>query len=344
MPPGDALGLTEQECRRYHKLARFVQHLELSGRGGSPEDVIEAIELFPKEVGRYLKVAGGDKAVVLWEALRRRGNATHEVLVEFGTLVGYTAIRFGIMCSRRRQEEAAPATGTGVVTVELDLCHACIARHAIDLSGLSGVVEVWVGHVRDVIPRLSEEFGGLSLGFLFMDQKSTAFHEDLQQLELMDVIGVGAHVIAGNCLKPGAPFYVWQVTQSSTYSTTIWTLPEFAQDEVEDWLVSSCYAAKPSGLPTPCAPRTREQLSLLAWETENVRTGGERSLHVDDWVAFSQYVRRCFKALGIEATMWSGLEYESVEGAPMSSAQLSAKYAAMQVAVDAALAAADDDD
>jgi len=163
-----------QECRRYHKLARFVQYLEGTGRGGSPEDIIEAIELFPKEVCRYLKVAGGDKAVLLWDALRRKHRAPHEVVVEFGTLVGYSALRFGSIC--RKTTCGQPETGSLVVTIELDLCHACIARHAINLAGLSDTVEVWVGQVRDVQPRIIEDFGELSLGFLFMDQKGTAFH------------------------------------------------------------------------------------------------------------------------------------------------------------------------
>merc|ERR1712070_606769 len=84
LPQCDALGLSEQECRRYLKLARFVQYLECTGRGGTPEDIIEAVEWFPKDVGKWLKVAGGDKAVVLWDNLKRRPNAAHEVCAEFG--------------------------------------------------------------------------------------------------------------------------------------------------------------------------------------------------------------------------------------------------------------------
>uniref|UniRef100_A0A7S4QMP1 RNA-editing substrate-binding complex 6 protein domain-containing protein n=2 Tax=Alexandrium monilatum TaxID=311494 RepID=A0A7S4QMP1_9DINO len=334
LPPCDALGLSEQECRRYMKLARFVQHLESGGHGGSPEDVIEAVERFPKTSGRWLKVAGGDKAVVLWDALRSRPNAAHEVAVEFGALVGYTTIRLGAVCARvvRHDPARARAGCTNVVSIELDVCHACVARHAVDLAGLSGSVEIWVGQVRDLIPRTLEDFGALSLCYLFMDQKGTAFHEDLQQLELLGVLGVEGQVLADNCLKPGAPFFVWRAATSLVLNTTIWAMPEFASEEIEDWMVVCRYTARPDGLPPECPPHVHRLLSQLVWETDNMRTGAERgALHVDDWVAFSQYVLRCFARLGVEARPWTGLP-EPPGGhpwdMPLDNARLAERYEA----------------
>mmetsp|Transcript_37281 Transcript_37281/g.69403 ORF Transcript_37281/g.69403 Transcript_37281/m.69403 type:complete len:549 (-) Transcript_37281:94-1740(-) len=308
LPLCDALGLSEQECRRYLKLARFVQYLECTGRGGSPEDIIEAVEWFPKDVGRWLKVAGGDKAVILWDNLRNKKKASHEVAVEFGALVGYTTVRLGAVCARSEREDPRRAQCTDVISVELDSCHACVARHSIDLAGLSCTAEVWVGQVRDLLPRFIEEFGMLSLGYIFMDQKGTAFHEDLLQLELMGAINVGGRVLADNCLKPGAPFFVWHVSKSGIYRTTIWTMSEFASEDIEDWMVVCEYAGMPEGHPTSCEPHIHGLLAQLAWETDNMRAGAERgALYVDDWVAFSQYVLRFFSLLGIEATPWQGL-------------------------------------
>merc|ERR1719491_2083418 len=152
LPPTDALGLSEQECRRYLKLARFVQYLECTGRGGPPEDIIEAVEWFPKDAGRWLKVAGGDKAVVLWDSLRSKKKAAHEVAVEFGALVGYTTVRLGAICAASEREDSRRANCTDVVTVELDSCHACVSRHSINLARLSRTVEVWIGQVRDLLP------------------------------------------------------------------------------------------------------------------------------------------------------------------------------------------------
>mmetsp|Transcript_111100 Transcript_111100/g.309399 ORF Transcript_111100/g.309399 Transcript_111100/m.309399 type:complete len:181 (-) Transcript_111100:115-657(-) len=139
-----------------------------------------------------------------------------------------------------------------------------------------------------------------------MDQRGTSFHEDLQQLELLHVLGVESRVLADNCLKPGAPFFVWHVTSSGIYNTMIWTVPEFASEEIEDWMVVCKYDGMPHGNRLHCSAGVQTLLSQLAWETDTMRAGAERgALHVDDWVAFSQYVLRCFARLGIEATPWT---------------------------------------
>lgn len=308
LPLYDVLGVSEQECRRYLKLARFVQYLECTGRGGSPQDIIEAVEWFPKDAGRWLKVAGGDKGVILWDNLKRKPNTAHEVVVEFGTLVGYTSIRLGAICVEAKSNPSASRRCADVVSVELDACHACVARHAIDLAGLSASVEVWIGQVRDLIPRILEEFGGLSLCYVFMDQKGTAFHDDLRHLEDLGITGVRSRVLADNCLKPGAPFFVWHVSNTNTFDTTIWSVSEFASEEIEDWMIVGEYIRAPSREEREYPDRVHDVLVQLAWETDNMRAGAERGgMHVDDWVAFSQYMRRYFAHLGIEAVPWIGI-------------------------------------
>lgn len=326
MPPYDVLGLSEQECRRYLKLARFVEYLDCWDCGHTPADVIAAVEQFPRDSGRWLKVAGGDKAVVLWDTLKRKPNRAHEVAVEFGALVGYTTVRLADVCSRAERSCPARARCVDVVSLELDACHACVARHSLDLAGLTGTAEVWIGQVHDLIPRLIDEFGCLALCFVFMDQKGTAFHEDLAQLENLGALGIGARVLADNCLKPGAPFFVWHVSKSRTYSTTIWSMPEFASEEIEDWMVVAECVAMPTGEGPSCSSSLREVLSQLAWETDYMRAKAERgAMHVDDWVAFSQYMLRYFALLGIEAVPWIGassVDEESRTDMPVDSASL----------------------
>lgn len=325
MPLHDSLGLSEQECRRYVRLARFVQHLDLMSCGGSPEDLLAAVEWTPQDVGGWLKVAGGDKAVVLWDQLQSRPKALHEVTVEFGTLVGYTAIRLGAICSATAPEQPQHAQCPHVVTVELDACHACVSRHAIDLAGLSQGVEVWIGQVRDLVPRLVEEFGSLSVGFLFMDHKSTAFHEDLQQAEVLGVLGVGSVVAANSCLKPGAPFLLWHVTVSSAYSAVIWSVRDFAAADMEDWLAVCQHVGCPPCRPSKHPPQVGKVLSQLTWEAEHLRAGAEAGeLQPEDWLAFSQYARSYLALLGIEARPWQGpLGPESHRrDAPLDSRQL----------------------
>jgi len=339
-PTDDVLGLTAQECHRYYKLGRFVQYLEMTERGGSPDSVIEAVEQFPNDLGRYLKVAGGDKAVAIWDAFLRRRPASHEIAVEFGTLVGYTAVRLG---AASRRDPPAGARGSRVVTMEVDVCHAAIARHVVDLAGLSGTVEVWTGQVRDLLPRLTEEFGCSSLGFVFMDQKGAAFHEDLTALEDAGMLGVAACVVAGNCLRSGASFFVWHVSNTSKYSASIWRIPEFVQDDVEDWLAVCEFQGPSSAQPGGYPPEVEACLSQLAWEadtTARAATAEDGSLHVDDFVAFSQYMSRYFEALGIEAVPWPGLiepPDELAQGMPLNNHQLLERYEEATRAAEAAL-------
>ena len=70
-----------------------------------------------------------------------------------------------------------------VITVEVDPVQGCIARHHIDLAGLSCFAELWTGQFRDILPRPVEEFGARSLGLAFLDYKGTIFHEDLATME-----------------------------------------------------------------------------------------------------------------------------------------------------------------
>lgn len=336
MPRLNVLGLSEQECRRYQKLARFVQYLELTQLGCSPKEVVDAIELFPKAVGRYLKVAGGDKAVALWEELRRRPLKAHEVLLEVGSLVGYSAIRFGAFCSHTWAEAPAHSTGTAVATLEVDACHAAIARHVINLAGLAGYVEVWSGQARDLLPRMVEEFGQASVGFVFLDHNCTAFHEDLRQLEGMDALAAGGVLVANRCL--GAPFYLWHALHSSAYETTVWSMLEFAQCDLEDWLVVCRGRGKtPKEAPT-CPPEIHKLLAQLAWETDNcMRSSTEGgNVHVDDRVAFAQYAIRFLAKVGIKGLQWPGpqLECFAPPDMPMDSKRLAERYAAFEAQVE----------
>ena len=57
--------------------------------------------------------------------------------------------------------------------------------------------------LQDTMPRVLEVIGATSTVFVFMDQRGTTFHEDLQQLELLLAMAPVAHVTADNTLKPG---------------------------------------------------------------------------------------------------------------------------------------------
>merc|ERR1712039_131529 len=128
-----------------------------------------------------------------------------------------------------------------------------------------------------------------------------------------EMLGVAACVIAGNCLRSGASFFLGHVSGTGKYNTTIWTMPEFVQDDVEDW--------------------------LGGWEYKGSSSSESGSLHVDDFVAFSQYMSHYFKALGIEATPWLGLMEPPggfLPGLPLDNQQLAKRYEEATLAAEAA--------
>merc|ERR1712014_176846 len=97
-------------------------------------------------------------------------------ILEFGTYVGYTCTRMALQLL---------AWGGKVVSMEMDPVNATIARNHIELAGLSGFVSVQLGHSDDALQIVLEKYGEGSVDIVFMDQRGTAFHEDLQTLERM---------------------------------------------------------------------------------------------------------------------------------------------------------------
>jgi len=240
----------------YRKLGMLVEHLETriqevqSAKRGMPvqisaEWVLKEIDKFSQGLGKWLKVAGDDKSEILRHTIISRPMTEHKTMVEFGAFVGYTS------CRLARQVEILYAKGYAdgsvlfddsrlqgaprITTMEIDPVHACIARHVTDISRLSHITEVWIGQVKDLIPRLGEEYGESSLNMVFMDQRGTTFHEDLSQLEQLNLMFPGCRLVADNTVKPGAPVYSWHCNWSKSYDTTFYSLHEFLESTIEDW-------------------------------------------------------------------------------------------------------------
>merc|ERR1719160_1847461 len=215
MPLGGALSAG------YRKLGMLVEHLEtriseMDAMGGrhrvSADWVLKEIDKFSQGLGKWLKVAGDDKSEILKHTLHCKQMTEFKTMVEFGAFVGYTAIRLG------RQVEIAYGKGYAdgsvlfedsrlqgaprITTMEIDPIHACICRHTIDIARLSHITEVWIGQVKDLIPRLGEEYGEMSINMVFMDQRGTTFHEDLSQMEELRLMYPNCRLVADNTVKP----------------------------------------------------------------------------------------------------------------------------------------------
>ena len=82
------------------------------------------------------------------------------------------------------------------------------------MAGLDQRVDVRIGHSKDLLPRRLRD-SDEKFAFVFMDQKGSRFHEDLQLLVDHDMLRDGAIVVADNVLKPGAPIFLYLLARAS---------------------------------------------------------------------------------------------------------------------------------
>jgi len=217
----------------------------------NPTNVLRAIERFVVVGQRWLKIAGGVKADLLEAAIRHTSFQSSNVCAELGSFVGYTSTRLGLRLLGHCQHSPR------VTSLEFDIVHVCISRHISNIATLAHVTETWAGHVPLITPRLAEVFGERSIGFTFMDHKGTRFHEDHHHLDKLSLLAASSCTICDNVVHPGAPEYVWGAKHS--FMHTCYSLPEFAQQDLEDWQAVHMARFSTSGRPALAVQRSEMQ-------------------------------------------------------------------------------------
>lgn len=266
----------------YHKLANLLEIIDGLPDGVAPEAMLAAVDAFAED--RWMKVAGGAKVSLLDAAYNGHAMAEHEVSLEFGTFIGYTAIRLG--------------ADKLLVTIEVDVIHCAVARRILKKARVAA--EVWVGTVRDLLPRILDEFGENSAGFVFCDQRGTSFQEDLARLERLRIVNMG-RVVADNVLRPGAPVFLWAALHGALDHLKIWSLPEQGQ-EADDWVVVGDH---PCFLHCKALQSVSPTLHRLAWESDVMRgLAEEGGILGADWAGFTDHVLHEYALLGFEAEPW----------------------------------------
>eukprot|EP00427_Karlodinium_veneficum_P017201 CAMPEP_0169125178 /NCGR_PEP_ID=MMETSP1015-20121227/34736_1 /TAXON_ID=342587 /ORGANISM="Karlodinium micrum, Strain CCMP2283" /LENGTH=363 /DNA_ID=CAMNT_0009188677 /DNA_START=211 /DNA_END=1300 /DNA_ORIENTATION=- len=279
----------------YSKELRLLANVFRMAKLGDPSSVCEAIERFGCDVlnieGRWLKIAGDRKADVL--KVGARHSPEKGCILEIGTYCGYSALRMAL---------AKP--GTRIVTLEVDPAHMIIARNVVAFAGMSHIIDVWTGHSKDLIPKLPATYAGnpsLSFSTVFMDQRGSRYDEDLDMLEDLHLLELGAVVIADNVLKPGSPSFLWRLCKSGGYETEIITLQEFAMTS-EDWM-SVSVRRQSEAVVVPAHPPALVQMQ---WDSDRIRAlatqPGEGVTH-EKWSAYAERMKARFAALGIHATV-----------------------------------------
>jgi len=303
----------------YSKELRLLEHVLATGIAGDPDSVCAAIESFGTETlpgtSHWLKVAGGAKAKILTKAVQEVPEGC--IALEVGTYCGYSAARL----ATARGHSGGACLGGGhkspaarVVTVEVDMAHAAIAQNMLMFAGLAHLVEVLTGHSEDVLPwvasKLQERVGGPVVGLVFLDQRGSRYEADLAAVESAGVLVPGAVVVADNVLKPGAPMFLWMVSQSDgSYSTEVMSVPEFAMSGVEDWMTVSIY--RPSSGRQAMSRAPPLEVRLLEWRAERMRARAHQPDHggsgvgFAEWASFAAEMRQslCAAGLGCDATI-----------------------------------------
>lgn len=287
----------------HYKEAGVLDTVLAGATPGDARSVHAAIEnVGLKEV--WLKVAGGEKACVIDNVICKH---RPRLILEFGTYVGYTSTRMALQVA---------SWGGKVVTMEMDPVNATIARNHIELAGLSGTVTVQLGHSDDALNIVLEKYGEGSVDMVFMDQRGTAFHEDLQRLERLRLLAEPAVVLADNVLKPGAPYHVWRICSMPHYRTDIVDLREFGSAPVEDWItVTWVYPGASYGQ----SAEERRELTALARESDRLRlramATSMKDLVGDTLNDFAARFTAEFQRLGIYTTMYVHTELTGDSGA-----------------------------
>lgn len=295
----------------YAKEQRLLRHVLAIAPADDAEASCEAVEVFGcdllPETKHWLKIAGGPKNAVLTEALERAPEGT---VLEVGTYCGYSAARFAIgRIARGHRCELEPC----VVSVELDLAHAAIARNFLAHAGLLHAVEVLVGYSEDVLPRAATrlrsrlrsrgEVRDGPVALLFFDQRGSKYVADIQTIEAHNLLCEGAVVIADNVLKPGAPLFLWRMLRGAGYSTQVISVPEFAMEECEDWMTLSVRQAAVG----PTFASVPPDIRTLEWRADQMRAkthqpdSGGSGVDFAQWAAFSAEMSAEFLRLGIQA-------------------------------------------
>ena len=225
-----------------HKLSMLVQFVESRVTCGprARQDVLSAIVEFSNLKANYwLKVAGDGKGMLMDCVLDQAAEARGGVRLEFGSYVGFSTIRLSGIAP-------AMAPRLSVQSLEVDPLHVCVSRHMLNLGERAQVAEVCTGQVKDLLPRVLEDFGSCAAGLVFMDHRGTRFHSELQLLENSMSLSPGADILCDNVLHPGAPVYLWQASQASQSwlkrQLRVWSLSEFGgETPIEDWMAHEKY-------------------------------------------------------------------------------------------------------
>jgi len=140
------------------------------------EEILKVIEQVSKK--RNLPIIGPIKGKVLDDVVIQ---TKPKVILEIGTLVGYSAIRMSRFLP----------LGARIVCVEISKSFAEEAQDNVSKAGVSGMIQIIVGDAKEVIPKLKE-----TVDLLFLDAEKIHYLTYLNLAERM--LHKGSMIVADN--------------------------------------------------------------------------------------------------------------------------------------------------
>ncbi|CAE8585895.1 unnamed protein product, partial [Polarella glacialis] len=227
--------------------------------GSRKEDMLAAGDSLVR--GSSMFGAADEKGGVLEEAWRSERRAEKEkpcVAVEFGTFLGYSAIKMARVLGPNAR----------IISFEMDPEVACLALNMIEFAGMSDAIEVWIGQSEDLVCRLARELGPRSVNMVYMDHNQITYHQDFAQLEAMQMLAKDSLLAATQGLKPGAPLLLWRLAEGQKlgrYEFEVVSSPDCGCKQMEDWVVLARFRAD-NGSQDWSPPEPPREISLLAAE------------------------------------------------------------------------------
>jgi catechol O-methyltransferase len=134
------------------------------------------------------------------------------LMLEFGGYCGYSAVLIG--------SHLPP--GARLISMEINPVFAAIATKIIEHAGLADRVQVWVGDIPALMPRVREECGGPGcVDAVFIDHWKELYLPHTRALEASGLLHVGSTLIADNIIYPGAPDYLAYVQSAPERYRTV---------------------------------------------------------------------------------------------------------------------------
>ena len=146
----------------------------------NPKSILQTIDNFVLESGRFLMNVGPEKGEILRDHLLK---SKPNNVIELGTFIGYSAVLISSTIGEKSK----------LTSIDSDSHSIEIAKELINFAGLDDKVNLMHGSAEEIIPELN-----FNADFVFIDHAKKKYLSDLKLLETEEIILKNCTVFADN--------------------------------------------------------------------------------------------------------------------------------------------------